>query len=83
MKQAIFSLLLLLSMTLVPAWAFLSVASLYTFRYSGYVPLGIAALADLYYGGAVIRYPWYTITMLIAVILIEYVKPIFIMYNQK
>lgn len=79
MRVVCFIFLILLS-TLLPLWLWLSLALLYAYFWCGVELLVIAVLLDAYFGVSSI--PLYTVCVGVGLLLLEWLKPRLLVYNE-
>ena len=65
-----------------PVWLLAVCAFLYALRFTAYELLVLAACIDAYYGGFV-AIPYYTLVAALTLLIVEYIKPRLIVYNER
>jgi hypothetical protein len=65
-----------------PWWFFAAATLLHLLRYQGFEPLIVAVLIDAYFGYGSGYWPVYTISVLVALIVVRFWKPYLSLYNR-
>lgn len=64
-----------------PTWLFALCAFLYALRYTAYELLFLSCAIDAFYGAGGIVFPYYTIFTALTLVIVEWLKPRFSLYN--
>lgn len=71
----------LLCAVVAPTWLLAALAVVYAFRYTAYELIFVAAAIDAFYGTGTHIVPYYTISFVLLLICIEWIKPRISLYN--
>lgn len=82
-KRSLFFIILLFIAVGLPWWVLLVCVLLYIARYTAYELIILALFLDTLYGlGTPMNIPYYTIAVSLLMIVVEWIKPRILMYNQ-
>jgi hypothetical protein len=66
-----------------PTWLLALCAFFYALRYTAYELLILACAIDAFYGAGAIAIPYYTIFTALTLVIVEWLKPRFSLYNYE
>jgi hypothetical protein len=70
-----------MSAVVFPTWLFALCAFFYALRYTAYELLFLSCAIDAFYGAGAIAIPYYTIFTALTLVIVEWLKPRFSLYN--
>ena len=70
--------------TFLPVWLFAIAVCAYAFRYTAYELILLGMFIDTFYGlDMPFVIPYYTLTIIVGLIFIEWIKPQLLLYNES